>query len=475
MFEFSMDKHSNKNIHFIGIGGISMSGLAEILLSKGYNVTGSDSSNGPIIERLKNLGAIVSIGHNKENINDADLIIYTDAISSDNEELIAALNCGCTVVDRATFLGALMKNFTNSIAVSGTHGKTTTTSMIATITNHANINPTILLGGQLDDIGGNVRLGNSNLIITEACEYKANILKYFPTMAIILNIDEDHLDYFKSMEHIQDTFIGYGKNLNENNYLVINIDDLSAGKVIENTKAKVVSIGIENNCDYRAEDVVFSSEGFPTFTLNIRNKEFHKITLSVMGIHNIYNSLAAIASTHSFGIPMDVIKQYITYYNGVHRRLELKGYINNVKVFDDYAHHPTEIRATLTALKNTAKGRVICIFQPHTFTRTKILLETFSESFRYADKVVIADIYAARERDNGEIHSRDLANAVRLKGSDVVYLSTFAEIEDYLLKEARDNDIVITMGAGNVYQIGEAILEKSKKEAVWRTVHNWKD
>ena len=469
MFEFFMENHKYNHIHFIGIGGISMSGLAEILLIEKYKVTGTDTKDSAIINRLRKLGAEIYIGHKKENVVGADLIIYTDAISKDNEELQAAISSCSELIDRASFLGALMKNYTNSIAVSGTHGKTTTTSMLATITNHAKINPTILIGGELDDIGGNVKLGNNNdYILTEACEYKANILKYFPTMAIILNIDEDHLDYFRDMEHIVDTFIGYGKNLKDTSYLVINIDDANSNKVIENTVAKIITFGIDNDCDYKAEDIIFTPNGNSTFNLIIKNKEKHKITLNVMGIHNVYNALAAVAASHTYGISMETISEFITYYKGVHRRLELKGFIDHVKIIDDYAHHPTEIRASLNAVRNSTEGRIFCIFQPHTYTRTKMLLDSFAEAFKDADRIIIADIYAARELDKGEIHSRDLAQRIKDKGSDGIYLGSFKEIESFILNETRDDDVVLTMGAGNVHLIGESLLEhtSSEKKAV---------
>lgn len=460
MFNFNLDAKEYKHVHFIGIGGISMSGLAEILLNKGYKVSGTDSKDSPILHRLRNLGATIYIGHNKDNITGADLIVYTDAISANNEELQEAEKSKIQTVDRAMFLGALMKNYKHSIAVSGTHGKTTTTSMIASITNHGTLDPTILLGGQLDDIGGNVKLGSNEYILTEACEYKANILKYFPTLAIILNIDEDHLDYFKDINHILDTFIKYAKNLKEDSFLLINSDDAHSHKVIENTKAQVLTFGIHNNADYKAENIVYSKEGCPSFILNIKGKEKWPIQLNVMGEHNIYNALASIAAAHIYGVSMDDLSTYIARYGGVHRRLELKGSLKGIKVMDDYAHHPTEIRATLEALKNTSGGKVYCIFQPHTFTRTKSLLDSFSNSFKYADQVIITDIYAAREYDNGEIHSRDLVNAVNEKSNNAIYLSTFKEVEDYLSLNAKDGDIILTMGAGNVYEIGESLLSK---------------
>lgn len=470
MFNFDLNDHKYNHVHFIGIGGISMSGLAEILLTKGYKVTGTDAKASPIIQRLRKLGADIYIGHNQNNINGADLIIYTDAISPDNEELIAAQESGIPTTDRATFLGALMLNYKNSIAVSGTHGKTTTTSMIASITNHGTLDPTILLGGQLDEIGGNVKLGSDEYILTEACEYKGNILKYYPTMAIILNIDEDHLDYFKDMNHIVDTFIGYGRNLKEDSFLIINKDDLHAQRVIENTKAQVITFGIENSANYRAENITFSDEGYSNFILNINGKEHWPVRLNVMGRHNIYNALASMAAAHLQGLDIQDIIKHISLYGGVHRRLELKGYIGGIKILDDYAHHPTEIKATLEALKDSSNGDVYCIFQPHTFTRTKILLDSFSESFINAKQVIITDIYAAREYDNGEIHSKDLVNAINNKTSNAIYIGSFEEVESYLLNNVRKGDTILTMGAGNVYLIGESLLEhdnnKDKKAAV---------
>ena len=465
MFEFKINDYKYEQIHFIGIGGISMSSLAEILLSKGYKVSGTDSKDSAIVNRLEKLGAKIYIGHNKNNIKDADLIIYTDAISKDNEELNAALNSGVTITDRASFLGAIMKNYTHSIAISGTHGKTSTTSMLASITNHGTLDPTVLLGGQLDEIGGNVRLGTNDYIVTEACEYKANILKYYPTMAVISNIDEDHLDYFRDLDHILDTFIGYAKNLKKDNTLVLNIDDANCMKLVPHTEAEIITFGVKGNADYKAENIYFSPDGYSTYNLNIKGKELWPIKLKVTGLHNVYNSLAAIVAANYHGVSMQLITKFIAAYSGVHRRLELKGYAEGIKIIDDYAHHPTEIEVTLKALRDSNKGNIYCIFQPHTFTRTKLLLERFASSFNNVNKVIIADIYAAREADNGEIHSKDLVKAIINKGSNAIYLPTFEAIEEYLMKEATPNDVIVTMGAGNVYLIGESIIEHSKKKA----------
>ena len=466
MFTFCINSHKYSHIHFIGIGGISMSGLAEILLTEGYKVSGSDANNSYIVERLKALGVHIYIGHSKANIKDADLVIYTDAISNDNEELLEAINKDIPTVDRATFLGALMKNYKNSIAVSGTHGKTTTTSMIATILNRSVLNPTILLGGQLDEIGGNVKLGTREHLLTEACEYKGNILKYYPNTAIILNMEEDHLDYFRNIDHIVDTFVNYGKNIQNGGYLIINADDANSKKVIKGTNANVITFGINNKADYSAENISFSAEGYPIFMLNIKGESLYPVKLSVMGVHNVYNALASIAATHILNVPIETILKSIGDYKGTHRRLEIKGLVNGVKIIDDYAHHPTEIMASLKALRNSTESDIWVVFQPHTYTRTKILLNRFAKAFSDANKVIIPDIYAAREKDTGLIHSIDLVDALVKNGVDAKYMPSFENIEHYLLENAKKGDIIVTMGAGNVYIIGEAMLESKEKEAI---------
>ncbi|MDY0235873.1 MAG: UDP-N-acetylmuramate--L-alanine ligase [Gudongella sp.] len=466
MFEFNLDNPIYSKVHFIGIGGISMSGLAKILINNNYIVSGSDANDSLIVSELIKLGATVTIGHSKDNIKDVDLVIYTDAISPENEELLAAIESNATVVDRAKFLGSIMKNYKHSIAVSGTHGKTTTTSMIATVMNHTTLNPTILLGGELDDIGGNIKLGSDDYLLTEACEYKANILKYFPTMAIVLNIDEDHLDFFKSISHIKDTFKSFLMNLTKDNCAILNLDDANTKSIIEDVQAKIISFGIEEESDYRAKNIEFDANGFPKFDVFYKGYFILNIKLSVMGIHNIYNSLAAIATCHNIGIESSHIKTYISSYTGVHRRLEHKGFLEGIEIIDDYAHHPTEIKASLNALRKSTKEKIYCIFQPHTFTRTRILLDSFSEAFNDADKIIIADIYAAREKDCGEIHSRDLAKRIREKGKDAIYLSSFEDIENYIIKEASNHDVVVTMGAGNIYQIGDSLISKNLTKVI---------
>ncbi len=462
MFEFDFNKKTYKHIHFVGIGGVSMSGLAEILLSKGFEVSGSDANKSDITIHLEDLGAKVFIGHQKENINGVDLVVYTDAVSSDNEELVEAENKNIKIVDRASFLGAIMLNYQDSIAVSGTHGKTSTTSIIASITNYIdNFNPTILLGGKLNEIGGNIRLASEDCIITEACEYKGNILKYYPSTAIILNIDEDHLDFFKNIDHIVDTFIDYTKNIQENGTLIINMDDPNTKRIIENTREDIdiITFGVDNQADFMAKNIRVS-DGKTYFDLLIHGEESHPIELNIIGRHNVYNSLAAIIAIYNHDMDIEVIIDKIKGYQGVQRRLELKGVVNGVTFLDDYAHHPTEIKTTLDAIKASKNmdGTSYCIFQPHTFTRTKILLNSFSEAFKDVDKVIITDIFAAREKNNGSIHSKDLTDAVNKISNNAIYLSSFEEIESFLKDKVKEKDLVITMGAGNIYQLAESIL-----------------
>jgi UDP-N-acetylmuramate--alanine ligase len=460
MFSFDIHSHIYKHVHFIGIGGISMSGLAEILLSNGYKVSGSDMKDSPIIDKLRRKGAVVYIGHNENNIKGADLVVYTSAISYDNPEFQKAKESGIITVDRATFLGQLMKSYNNSIAVAGTHGKTTTTGMISIVLNNSEISPTILLGGELDQIGGNVKIGNGDCLLTEACEYKGNFLKFFPTIGIILNIEEDHLDYFKDITHIIDTFSNFAGLIPREGTLVINSDDKYSKKVIDKAKCKVVTFGVKNNADFTAKDIAFTDEGYPQFTLLIYNEKEFKVTLNVMGIHNVYNALAAIAASYHLGIPIDIIIKSIESYTGTHRRFEEKGAINGIKVIDDYAHHPTEIKATLGTARRIAKNKLWCIFQPHTYTRTKALLNEFGISFNEADKVIVTDIYAAREKDTGLIHSKHLVENLLENNVDAQYISSFEEIAYYVSENVNSGDVIITVGAGDVFLIGELILDK---------------
>ncbi len=457
-FDINIDDFSN--VHFIGLGGISMSALAEILINKGVKVSGSDSKDSAILKKLRDKGATVYIGHKSENIkDDLDLIVYTDAISADNPEFLEAKNKDITTIDRGNFLGQLMKRYKNSIAISGTHGKTTTTGMLSTILHATSLDPTILLGGELDCINGNVRLGSDDLILTEACEYKGNILKFHATIGVILNVEADHLDYYKNIDEIIETFKGFVNKIPKDGHMIVNGDDKNALETVENAVCEVLTFGIENNATYKATEVTFNQEGISFFNLIVNGDKTYKVVLNVTGIHNVYNALAAIASAHVSGIEIEEVIERIGDYKGTHRRLESKGFFRGVRVIDDYAHHPTEISATLKAVKNLDINDIWCIFQPHTYTRTKSLLNEFSEAFFDADKVIVSNIYAAREKDNGEIHSKDLVNLLKERKVDAMHFETFEEIKDYISENVKVGDLVLTMGAGDIYTVGETLVE----------------
>lgn len=459
MTNLNIDVLNFKNIHFIGIGGVSMSGLAKILLSQKCIVSGSDSSYSETTKELIGLGASVFIGHSKDNISNPDLIIYTDAISSDNPELLYAKSLDIPVLDRGTFLGQLMKTYSQSIAVAGTHGKTSTTGVLSHIFSESNFDPTILIGGYLKQLKGNIRIGSKkDLLITEACEYKGNILKFFPSIGIILNIDADHLDYYKSLSEIVDTFKQFAVSIPKDGYLVINSDDPNTKAITDDCICNIVTFGIKSNSKYQATDINFSKDGKTIFTLLVNGTDKYTVNLNVTGVHNIYNVLAGIAAAHSSGLDIEYSISKIVNFTGANRRLDFKGSFDNIDIIDDYAHHPTEIKATLSALKNLNYKNIYCVFQPHTYTRTKSLLDEFSISFFDADKVIITNIYAAREKDTGIVHSKHLVEKLLEKKVDAKLIEDFKDIQNYLLENVKSGDLIVTMGAGDVYKIGENLI-----------------
>lgn len=455
-----LDNNKIKNIHFIGIGGIGMSAIAQILLDKGYFVSGSDLKSSNITEKLKASGAEIFIGHDKANVINADLIVYTSAVKDDNPEIIKSKEIGIPLLDRAEILGKLMKQYKNSIAISGAHGKTTTTSMISLIFANSQFDPTILVGGELKEIGGNVKVGDKDFFITEACEYQENFLKFNPTVGVILNIDEDHLDFFKDLDHIISSFSKFAKLIPKAGYLVVNNDDYNTRKLSSHFNCNVVTYGINVDSIYEGKNITFNEEGLPSFDVFCKGIILDRFSLQVPGYHNIYNSLAAIATCHVLGVPLEVIKETLREFKGTSRRFDILGKSNNVMVIDDYAHHPTEIRATLNAVTKYPHNRIWCVFQPHTYTRTKSLLMDFASSFSDGDKIIITDIYAAREKNTGNIHSKDLVNLIHLEGKDVTYIQDFKDIVSYLQEEVEEGDIILTMGAGNIHEVGEEFLKE---------------
>lgn len=456
---FDLIKDKNKKVHFIGIGGISMSGLAEILLKNGFSVSGSDMKTSPIVQKLISEGAAFHLGHSEGNVKDADLIVYTAAISPDNPELMKGKELNIPLLDRAEFLGQLMKGHKYNVAVSGTHGKTTTTSMVSHIIMEAALDPTILVGGELDLINGNVRTGNSEYFITEACEYKGSFLKFFPYIGIILNIDADHLDYYKDINHIKDTFQQFADIIPEDGYIVGYADDERVKDILNNAKCNTLSYGLESG-DLIAKNISFNEKGCAAFDVIKDGTPIFKINLSVPGRHNVLNALASIATALILNVSSAAIINGLANFKGTHKRFELKGIKDGVTVIDDYAHHPTEIKATLNTARNYPHNRVVCVFQPHTYSRTITLFEDFVNSFYDADELILADIYAAREKDTGIVSSQMLAESIRAKGIKCNHFHSFEEIADYLKGILQEGDLLLTVGAGDVVKVGEMYLKK---------------
>lgn len=449
------------HVHFIGIGGISMSGLAEILLSAHFTVSGSDSRKSPLTELLEDQGALIYYGQCAENIKEGtDLVVYTAAVHPDNPEYAEAVSRDLPILSRAELLGQLMINYKMPIAVSGTHGKTSTTSMASHILLAADMDPTISVGGILKAIHGNIRVGGHETFITEACEYTNSFLEFFPKISIILNIDADHLDFFKDLDDIRRSFRLFAERLPSDGILIINSDIPDYQEITSNLPCKVITYGTGPSSDYSASDIRFDQLAHGTFTLLKNGSPMGEVSLQVPGIHNIWNAVAALALGDLLGIGLDTMKKGLSDFSGADRRFELKGEIGGVTIVDDYAHHPTEIEATLKAAKNYPHKKLWCVFQPHTYTRTKALMDEFAEALSLADEVVLADIYAARETDTLGISSDILREKIQSAGTKSRYFSSFDAIENYLLESCSAGDLVITMGAGDVVMIGEHLLGK---------------
>ena len=440
-----------------------MSGLAHLLFDKGYKVSGSDRSLSDTVKGLKNLGIKIFIGQKKENIENPDLVVYTDAIADDNEELIAAKSLDVPVVTRGVFLGALMRNYKNSIAVSGSHGKSTATSMISKILIHTDEKPTILLGGNLDDMKGNVKVGSEDYLVTEACEYKGNIRYYYPQTVIILNIDEDHLDYYKDLNDIVETFKLYLRNQDKDSKTILNLNEENNKLILDAVQGELITYGQENpEADYNAINIEFDELGRPSFDLVFRNGEIHNFKLGVIGRHNINNAMAAIVSTYENGIDVETIRENIIKYEGLDRRMQIIGEVDGATIMTDYGHHPSEISVTLDALAEHTKGRLVCVWQPHTYSRTKALFDDFLESFDSADEIIVTDIYAAREKFDPSIHSKDVVDAMVEKGLNAKYIGTFEDTRDYIYKIAKKDDLILTTGCGNPDELAKMIVEDQK-------------
>jgi len=449
------------HVHFMGIGGISMSGLAEILLKEGFTISGSDMNKSSLTTQLENKGVKVYYGQVASNItSDIDLVVYTAAIREDNEEWIAAKDASIPMLTRAQLLGQIMDNYKKSIAVSGTHGKTTTTSMISQVLLEANTDPTITVGGILSAIDGNLRVGESEVFISEACEYTNSFLNFRPKYSIILNVEAEHLDFFKDLEDVRNSFKKFAANTRADGATIINGEIENYEELVADLPHKVITYGMDDRFDYYAENISFDDNACGIFSIMHQGKEVMKVHLNVPGMHNVSNALATVALAELMELPQEEVIVGLRKFGGANRRFQYKGKLDGITIIDDYAHHPTEIQATLSAAANYAHDRLVLVFQPHTYSRTKAFLQEFADVLSQADILVLADIYAAREKNTLGISSKDLLHLVKEKGTECYYFPSFEEIEKFLLKNCMNGDLLITMGAGNVVEIGESLLGK---------------
>ncbi|MCR4960532.1 MAG: UDP-N-acetylmuramate--L-alanine ligase [Lachnospiraceae bacterium] len=447
------------HIYFIGIGGISMSGLAGILLSKGFKISGSDSKESDLTKNLEAQGANVFYGQEESHIpDDADLIVYTAAIRENNPEYIHMKSCGIPYLSRAEFLGLLMKNYKVPVAVAGTHGKTTTTTMLSEIFLKADLDPTITVGGVVKSVGSNIRNGAMDYFVFEACEYTNSFLSFFPKVSVILNVEEDHLDFFKDIDDIRNSFNRFAKLLPADGLLVINGEIEGIEKVTKDVACPIVTYGSDDRFDYWPSDITFDDKACPSYICHVKKTgESFTVKLDVTGVHNVMNSLAAIAVSDAVKVPREALLSALSECSGSKRRFEYRGSFNGVTVIDDYAHHPTEIKATLKASMNYPHKKLWCVFQPHTYTRTKAFLHEFAEVLSLADHVVLADVYPAREKDIYGCNSSNLYEELKKLGTDCTYLHSFEEIEEFLHKNCINGDLLITMGAGDVVKIADRL------------------
>ncbi len=475
---YQIDFKHPVSVYFIGIGGISMSGLAELLLDAGFSVSGSDWKSSPITQALEQKGLRIFYGEDASHITeDIDCAVLTSAVHEDNLEFAALRQRGIPCLSRAQLLGQIMKNYRLPIAVSGTHGKTTTTSMLSEILLKADTDPTLSIGGILKSIGGNVRVGKSDYFLTEACEYTNSFLSFFPRIALILNVEEDHLDFFKDLEDIRHSFRRFAQLLPRDGALIISGDIDRWQELTEGLSCRIITYGHDSSCDYYARDIVHDKQSYVSFLLHSPDTELsdtgrnssgtgneprspQRVFLQIPGDHNVHNALAAIATADLLGISREDTLRALKEFHGTDRRFEYKGTVNGVTIIDDYAHHPTEITATLQAAQNYPHKTLWCMFQPHTYSRTRAFMEQFAQALTLADRVVLTDIYAAREKDTLGVSSQDLQAAVRKLGTECEYFPTFEEAEKFLLTNCINGDLLITMGAGDVVKIGESLLAK---------------
>lgn len=457
---YQVDFNTPVNAFFIGIGGISMSGLAEILIDRGFHISGSDMRSSHITDHLKSLGATIHIGQKTENLNKNNtFIVYTAAIKEDNPEFQAGKALGIPMIDRATLLGQVMDHYKYSVGVAGTHGKTTTTSMVAHVLDACKCDPTVSVGGILKLIEGNIKVGKSDYFVTEACEYANSFFKFKPYIGIILNIEEDHMDFFTDLEHIRRSFRTYLDNIPSTGYGIIHKEILSDTAMYDDVACQLITYGFESEKpEYYPANITYNEMGCGSYDLMHKDQVLTHITLSSTGAHNVLNSVAVMAMAHLLGLDLTLSAIGISQFSGADRRFEYKGDLRGVTIIDDYAHHPTEIDVTIETARKIAKNNLWVVFQPHTYTRTKAFLDDFGLSLSKADGIIVTDIYAAREKDDHSVHATDVVEIIKRYNDNAYYIQDFDSVQNFLLTKVVQKDMLITMGAGDVYLIGESLL-----------------
>lgn len=453
-----------RKLHFVGIGGVGMSAIAEVMLDKGYEISGSDLSESEVVQKLRAKGAVIYKGHAAANVEGKDAIVLSSAIHQDNPELVQAKKLGLKIFHRSDILAFLL-NAAKGIAVAGAHGKTTTSSMISVVLEHAGVDPTILIGGFVDYLNGNAKLGKSDYLVAEADESDGSFLKFYPHIAVVTNIEDDHMDHYGSMENIIKAFIQFVQNLDkENGLAVLCFDNENIRNIAPQLDRRYISYALEHEADYTAADIVADGPQ-TTFTVVYKGEKLGVVTLNIPGRHNVLNALATIAVCHKLGLSIEAIAAGFAVFTGTKRRFQTKFRNDDVWIVDDYAHHPTEIQTTIKAARQTNPKRLVVAFQPHRYTRTQLLRKEFGSCFKGVDVLILTDIYAASEEPIPGISGRTIVDEVKAQtGVDAVYIEKLADIAPWLEQNRRKGDLIITMGAGNIYTVGETLADGLKHE-----------
>ncbi|MBW2688334.1 MAG: UDP-N-acetylmuramate--L-alanine ligase [Deltaproteobacteria bacterium] len=447
-----------QKIHFVGIGGIGMSGIAEVLINLGYQVSGSDLKESDITRRLASLGGTVAYGHRAENVAEVDVVVTSTAVNQNNPEVQEAHRRKIPVIPRAEMLAELMR-MKHGIAIAGTHGKTTTTSMVATILSHGGIDPTVVIGGRLDSIGSNAKLGQGEFLVAEADESDGSFLKLSPTIAVVTNVDEDHLDYYQDLDEIRSTFIDFINKVPFYGLVILCLDDENLQGMIPEVKKRLITYGLTSQADFQASEIEHQADR-TSFLVSYRGEALGQLSIRMPGRHNVLNALAAVAVGMELDMPFDSIAEGFHDFGGVQRRFQVKGEAQGIMVVDDYGHHPVEIKATLAAARSGWDRRVVAVFQPHRYSRTEALFDDFLTAFYQADHVAVMDVYAAGEEPRPEVSAEKLAEGISGHGhKSCCYTGNTAATVEHLQAILQPGDIVITLGAGNVYQVGVDLLQ----------------